>query len=259
MRTMVVIPTFNERENLGPLVEEVLAHEGYRVLVVDDDSPDGTGDLADEIATRSRGRVEVLHRKTNRGLGRAYVDGFRKALVSDVELICQMDGDLSHDPRYLPSLVNATSKYDVVIGSRYLSGISVVNWPLRRLILSTTANRYIRAVTGLAVRDCTSGFRCWTREALARIPLERVVSDGYAFMVEMVFEAARCGCRIGEVPIVFVERRKGTSKVSSGVLIESLLMPWRLRLRGALAFGREHRPPPRAQRPPSSRRHEREG
>jgi dolichol-phosphate mannosyltransferase len=173
----------------------------------------------------------VIHRVGKRGLGRSYVEGFGRALQRDVDLICQMDADFSHDPKYLPSLTAAAADCDLVVGSRYLNGISVVNWPLRRLILSTFANRYIRAVTGLAVRDCTGGFRCWRRDALGRIPLARIVSDGYSFMVEMLFEAARQHCRISEVPIVFVERRVGTSKLTSGVLAESVLMPWRLRLR----------------------------
>jgi dolichol-phosphate mannosyltransferase len=142
-----------------------------------------------------------------------------------------MDADWSHDPSYLPSLVEAAANHDVVIGSRYLNGVSVVNWPLQRIILSTFANRYVRAVTHLSPRDCTSGYRCWRREALAKLPLERVVSDGYAFLVEMLFEAARRGARIGEVPIIFVERRKGVSKLSTGIVFESLLTPWRLQFR----------------------------
>jgi dolichol-phosphate mannosyltransferase len=149
-----------------------------------------------------------------------------------VDVICQMDADLSHDPGYLPSLVAAATDHDVVIGSRYLQGISVVNWPLHRIVLSTFANRYIRFVTRLRASDCTSGFRCWRREALAKLPLDTMVSDGYAFLVEMLFDAYNRGCRIGEVPIIFVERRQGQSKLSSGVLLESIIMPWRLKLRG---------------------------
>ncbi len=234
MKVTVIIPTYNERENLPLLAREILARPEYSLMIVDDQSPDGTGELADGLAGECPGRVEVLHRTGKRGLGRSYVEGFRHALEQDVDLICQMDADFSHDPKYLPDLTGAAGAFDLVIGSRYLNGISVVNWPLQRLILSTFANRYIRAVTRLAVSDCTGGFRCWRREALARIPLERIVSDGYSFMVEMLFEAARHGCRIGEVPIVFVERRVGTSKLSSGVLLESAFMPWRLRLRGGL-------------------------
>jgi dolichol-phosphate mannosyltransferase len=231
MNVLVIIPTYNERDNLPGLVRAVLANDGYRVLVVDDASPDGTGALADELAREFAGRVDVLHRTGPRGLGRSYVDGLQHALKGSADLICQMDADWSHDPSYLPSLVEAAANHDVVIGSRYLNGVSVVNWPLQRIILSTFANRYVRAVTHLSPRDCTSGYRCWRREALAKLPLERVVSDGYAFLVEMLFEAARRGARIGEVPIIFVERRKGVSKLSTGIVFESLLTPWRLQFR----------------------------
>ena len=231
MRSLVVVPTYNERENLPLLVQGVLSHEAFRILVVDDGSPDGTGAVADSLAAAHPGRIEVMHRTGPRGLGRSYVDGLRHALRTDAELIFQMDADLSHNPEYLPALAAAAADYDVVIGSRYLTGVSVVNWPLRRIFLSTFANRYIRFVTQLTPTDCTSGFRCWRREALARIPLDRVASAGYAFLVEMLFRAAENGSRIGEVPIIFVERRQGQSKVSRAVLLESLATPWRLRLR----------------------------
>jgi dolichol-phosphate mannosyltransferase len=214
------------------LVRGVLAHDGFRVLVVDDASPDGTGAIADGLAAEFGGRVEVMHRTGQRGLGRSYVDGLRSAIARpDVDLVCQMDADLSHNPEYLPALTAAAADHDLVIGSRYLHGVSVVNWPLHRLFLSAFANRYIRAVTSLTPRDCTSGFRCWRREALAKLPLDRMVSDGYAFLVEMLFEANRHGCRIGEVPIIFVERRQGQSKISGSVLMESLVTPWRLLFR----------------------------
>jgi dolichol-phosphate mannosyltransferase len=232
MKALVVVPTYNERANLPILVPAVLAHEGFRMLIVDDGSPDGTGQVADELALRFPGRVEVMHRTGQRGLGRSYVDGLRRALETDADLICQMDADLSHGPEYLPALSAATAQFDVVIGSRYLHGVSVVNWPLHRIFLSTFANRYIKFVTRLSPKDCTSGFRCWRREALAKLPLETVVSDGYAFLIEMLFEASRRGARIGEVPIIFVERREGQSKVSKAVLLESLITPWRLTLRG---------------------------
>jgi dolichol-phosphate mannosyltransferase len=232
LNVLVVTPTYNERENLPLLARGVLAHEGYRMLIVDDGSPDGTGQIADELAREHPGRIEVLHRTGVRGLGRSYVDGLKMAIArQDVDLVCQMDADLSHDPAYLPSLADATADLDLVIGSRYLNGVSVVNWPLRRIFLSAFANRYIRTVTSLTAHDCTSGFRCWRREALARIPLDRLVSDGYAFLVEMLFEARRRNCRIGEVPIIFIERRQGQSKVSTAVLVESLITPWRLRFR----------------------------
>jgi dolichol-phosphate mannosyltransferase len=231
MNALVVVPTFNERENLPPLVRGVMAHDGFRMLIVDDNSPDGTGAVADQLATEYPGRIEVLHRTGERGLGRSYVDGLRRALQTDAELIFQMDADLSHDPAYLPALAQGAANYDVVIGSRYLNGVSVVNWPLHRIFLSAFANRYIRAVTRLSPTDCTSGFRCWRRDALSRIPLDRVASAGYAFLVEMLFRAAQNGSRIGEVPIIFVERRQGQSKVSGPVLLESLITPWRLRFR----------------------------
>jgi dolichol-phosphate mannosyltransferase len=177
--------------------------------------------------------VEVMHRTGKRGLGRSYIDGLRHALANtDAELICQMDADLSHNPEYLPALAAAAEHADVVIGSRYLNGVSVVNWPLHRIFLSTFANRYIRTVTGMSPTDCTSGFRCWRRETLQRLPLDAMVSDGYAFLVEMLFDAAQNGCRIAEVPIIFVERREGQSKMSSQVILESMFMPWRLKLRG---------------------------
>jgi dolichol-phosphate mannosyltransferase len=234
MNVLVVVPTYNERDNLPLLVRGVLAHPDCRLLVVDDGSPDGTGQLADELAAANPGRIEVMHRTGPRGLGRSYIDGLRHALAADgVDLICQMDADLSHDPAYLPALIAAAATSDLAIGSRYLNGISVVNWPLHRIMLSAFANRYIRLVTRLSASDCTSGFRCWRREALATLPLEAMVSDGYAFLVEMLFEAAARGYRIGEVPIIFVERRQGQSKLSTGVLLESLVMPWRLKLRGS--------------------------
>lgn len=232
MKVLVIVPTYNERENLPVLVRALVSRPDFHVLVVDDHSPDGTGEIADALAREFRGRVDVLHRTGRRGLGRSYRDGIRLALTTGADLICQMDADLSHDPQYLTAMVEAATRHDLVIGSRYLQGVSVVNWPLRRIFLSSFANAYIRTVTRLRVRDCTSGFRCWRRDALARIPLDRIVSDGYAFVVEMLFEAARNGSSIAEVPIIFIERRQGASKLSTGVLVESLITPWRLFLRG---------------------------
>lgn len=232
MTSLVVLPTYNERANLARVVSLILQHDGFRVLVVDDASPDGTGALADELAAGSGGRLEVMHRTGPRGLGRSYIDGLRRALASGADVICQMDADLSHDPKYLPDLVGALDRADLVIGSRYLGGVNVVNWPLHRVMLSAFANRYIRLITGLAARDCTSGFRAWRRDALARLRLDHAETNGYAFLTEMLYDAARLGCRIAEVPIVFVERQAGYSKVSSAVLAESLFTPWRLVARG---------------------------
>jgi dolichol-phosphate mannosyltransferase len=235
MTALVLIPTYNERENLPLIVAGVLAHPFTEILVIDDGSPDGTGALADALAKDHPGRVSVMHRTGARGLGRSYLDGFRAALGTQADFVCQMDADLSHDPKFLPALVAAAkSGGGLVIGSRYLPGGRVENWPLRRKMLSAFANTYIRTATGLRVRDCTSGYRCWRRESLATIPLEAIASDGYSFLVEVTFQAARAGVTIAEVPIVFVERRQGASKLSSGVLLESLVTPWRL----AAAHGR---------------------
>jgi dolichol-phosphate mannosyltransferase len=232
MNILIVTPTYNERDNLPVLAAGVLKHDGARLLVVDDGSPDGTGQIADRLALEHPGRVEVMHRTGPRGLGRSYVDGLLHAIQEGrADFICQMDADLSHNPEYLPDLVAAAAANDLAIGSRYLHGVSVVNWPLHRIFLSAFGNRYIRFITGLSASDCTSGYRCWRREALARMPIANMVSDGYSFLVEMLYEAKRRGFRITEVPIIFVERRLGQSKLSSNVLLESLMMPWRLVLR----------------------------
>jgi dolichol-phosphate mannosyltransferase len=231
MNALVMIPTYNERDNLPRIVPLVMQHDVH-LLVIDDGSPDGSGDLAEELARQYAGRMSVMHRTGRRGLGRSYVDGFRRALEMGVDVAVQMDADLSHDPAYLPALLEATARYDLALGSRYVQGISVVNWPLKRLILSTMGNRYVRAITGLPTKDCTAGYRAWRRSAIASLPLDRIASDGYSFQVETLYEAVRAGCRVVEVPIVFVERRQGQSKLSRGVVLESLLMPWRLRLRG---------------------------
>jgi len=230
---LILLPTYNERENLPTIAGLLLAQPNVRVLVIDDGSPDGSGALADELAARSGGRLSVLHRTGKRGLGRSYVDGMRAALHTDVDLVFQMDADLSHDPKYVPDLIAAAAHADITIGSRYLQGVSVVNWPLRRLMLSTFANWYVRTVTGMKVRDCTAGFRCWRRDAIARMPLDRITSDGYSFQVETLFLALEAGCSVAEVPIIFVERRIGASKISGGVIRESFWTPWRLVLRRA--------------------------
>ncbi len=233
-RVLVLLPTYNERENLPEVTGLLLAQPNVRVLVLDDGSPDGTGQIADELAAASGGRMTVMHRTGTRGLGRSYLDGMRAALATDAELVFQMDADLSHDPKYVPALVAASRDADVSIGSRYLQGVSVVNWPLRRLMLSTFANWYVRTVTGMKVRDCTAGFRCWRRAAIAKMPLGQITSDGYSFQVETLFLALEAGCTVVEVPIIFVERRVGASKISGGVIRESFWTPWRLVLRRLL-------------------------
>jgi len=201
------------------------------VLVVDDASPDGTADAAAVTAAASGGRASVLRRTGVRGFGRSYVDGMRMGLASDATHICQMDCDFSHDPSQLPRLLDASTSADLVIGSRYVPGGVLRNWPAHRRVLSRVANWYVRRITRLPVRDCTSGFRCWTRALLTRLPLDRIVSDGYAFQVEMTWEAMRAGAGIAEVPITFTERRLGRSKLSGRVIGESVLLPWRLAAR----------------------------
>jgi len=232
MKTLVLVPTYNERDNLPVLVKDLMAITGVSVMVLDDQSPDGTGAVADELAKQYPGRIQAVHRSGQRGLGVSYLEGFRRAIATDVDFVCQMDADLSHDPKYLPDLMAMAAKdADLVIGSRYLNGISVVNWPLRRIILSTFANFYIRTVTGLQLKDITTGYRCWRREALAALPLDRIVTEGYAFLLDVTFMAANAGLRIAESPIIFVERRQGASKLSTGVLVESVITPWKLILR----------------------------
>jgi dolichol-phosphate mannosyltransferase len=231
MRPLVLVPTYNERDNLPPLIGALLALDGLQVLVVDDNSPDGTAEAAATLAARSGGRVSVMRRSGPRGLGRSYIDGMTAALRTDATHICQMDADFSHDPADLPRLLAACDGGDLVIGSRYIPGGEVGNWAAHRVMLSTFANWYVRKITRLPVHDCTSGFRCWTRGLLARLPLDRIVSDGYAFLVETAWEAHVAGGRIVEVPITFVERREGRSKLSGRVIAESVILPWRLAAR----------------------------
>jgi len=228
VRPLVLVPTYNERDNLRPLVTALMAIAGLKVLIVDDNSPDGTADDGDALAAASSGRVSVMRRSGPRGLGRSYIDGMTAALRTDATHICQMDADFSHEPAAIPQLLAAAAGADLVIGSRYIPGGKLCNWPAHRVALSRFANWYVRAITRLPVHDCTSGFRCWTRSLLARLPLDHIVSDGYAFQVEMVWEAHSAGGRIREVPITFVERREGQSKMSGLVIMESVVLPWRL-------------------------------
>ena len=228
MRPLVIIPTYNERDNLPAIVEQLLAMPGLSVLVVDDASPDGTGSIADALAASSAGRLSVMHRSGARGLGRSYVDGMRYALTTAATHVCQMDADFSHDPAELPRLLDASGAADLVIGSRYVPGGTLRNWATHRVALSAFANRYVRAITRLPLHDCTAGFRCWRRELLARLPLGSIRSEGYAFQVEMAWDAYHAGGRITEVPITFVERRVGSSKISARIIAESAILPWRL-------------------------------
>lgn len=201
-----------------------------RVLVVDDGSPDGTGEIAERLAASFPGRIEVMHRGRRGGLGSAYIEGMQRALTYQTDLVAQMDADLSHDVRYLPALIAAAATADLAIGSRYVPGGGVSNWSRDRLILSRFANAYVRVVTGLPVRDATAGYRCWRRGTLLQLPLKELKSNGYSFQVEMVWETVRRGLRVVEVPIVFVERAQGRSKLNSATILESIWLPWRLRV-----------------------------
>jgi len=230
VRPLVIVPTYNERENLLKLLGRLLEIPNLRVLVVDDDSPDGTGIIADDLAASSDGRVSVLHRQGPRGLGRAYLDGIRDALRTDADVICQMDADLSHQPEQLRTMLDAAQHADLVIGSRYIPDGRIVNWPLRRRLLSAGANAYIRLICSIPARDCTSGFRCWKRERLVSLPLDKINSEGYAFLVELLYLAFSAGCVIAETPITFIERERGASKLRLSILVESAIVPWRLAL-----------------------------
>ncbi len=229
-RCLVVIPTYNERENLPRIVADVLAYLATDVLVVDDGSPDGTGAVADELAAADA-RVRVLHRAGKQGLGTAYIAGFRDAIARGYERVFEMDADFSHPPWDLPRLAMASLRADLVIGSRYVKGGSTVGWDLKRRLLSRSANLYARTILGTGVRDMTAGFRCYDVASLRRVDLGQVAAQGYAFQIEMVFRMKRIGARITEVPIHFVDRRVGQSKMSGGVAREALLLVPTLRFR----------------------------
>ncbi|HEX5818077.1 MAG TPA: polyprenol monophosphomannose synthase [Gemmatimonadales bacterium] len=229
-RALVVIPTYNERVNLPIIVPQVLEQDPrLEVLVVDDNSPDGTGRLADELA-EGNPRVHVLHRPNKEGLGRAYLAGFRWALECDFDLVLEMDADRSHDPKYLPALLAATQEAEVIIGSRYKNGVNVINWPMSRLLLSYFANKYAHWVTGLPLSDATGGFKCFRSVVLRSIDLDAVRSNGYAFQIEMSFRAWKKGFRLAEVPIVFTDRVEGQSKMSKKIVREAVWMVWWLRI-----------------------------
>lgn len=228
---LVVIPTYNEVENLPELIPTILEfEERFEVLVVDDNSPDGTARLVREMM-HTESRIHLIERKSKMGLGTAYVAGFRYALERQFDYIFEMDADFSHDPAELHNLFKKAQECDLVIGSRYISGVNVVNWPMRRLILSYSANLYTRIITGMPVRDATSGFKCFRREVLEHINLDAIHSNGYAFQIEMDFLAWKKGFRVCEIPIVFVDRRVGTSKMSKNIVYEAAWVVWKLKFR----------------------------
>jgi dolichol-phosphate mannosyltransferase len=234
-RIMVVIPTYNEADNLPTMVGELLAldHPGLEILVVDDNSPDGTGKIAEELVKRYPSRIHVMHRSGKLGLGTAYVTGFTYALEHSADLIIQMDADFSHSPSYIPELVEAAKEFDVVVGSRYVSGGSLdERWSWWRYLLSWWANSvYTRLILGVRVKDATAGFKCWRRATLEGIGLERVRSNGYVFQVEMAYLTEKLGYRFLELPIYFEDRRIGRSKMTGPVKIEAALRTWQIRWR----------------------------
>lgn len=229
-KALIIVPTYNERENIPSLISQVLDKDPrIEMLIVDDNSPDGTGDLVEGIG-RGEPRVHLLRRPGKMGLGTAYRDGFRWALARDYEYIFEMDADFSHDPRHLPEFLAVAQEADFVLGSRYLNGrVTVVNWPMKRLMLSYFANIYARVVTGMHLWDGTGGFKCFHRRVLAAIDLDKVRSNGYAFQIEMSFRAHHKGFRGKEIPIVFTDRTVGDSKMSGHIVREAILMVWRLR------------------------------
>ena len=235
MKTLVVIPTYNEKDNVTRLASTVLAqHADIQILFVDDNSPDGTGKIIDGLVS-GNDRIHVLHRTGKLGLGSAYREGFKSALSMGADYIIEMDADFSHDPGVLPDFLTAIQNSDLVIGSRDLNGVSVVNWPIRRLILSYFASVYTRWVTGLQLWDCTSGFKCFRRSALECVDLDKVRSDGYSFQIEMNYRCMEKGLKITEIPIIFIDRHAGSSKMSRKIVREAVLMVWKLRLQSVFS------------------------
>ena len=242
-KTLVVVPTYNERENLLPLAQRLLALPvPVDLLVVDDNSPDGTGKLADDMAAKLPA-IHVLHRTAKSGLGRAYIAGFRWAMERGYEYVFELDGDFSHNPDDIPMFLEAAKNADLVLGSRYLNGIRIINWPLSRLMLSKSAAKYVQIITGMRITDPTGGYKCFTRRALQTINLHEINSNGYSFQIEMTHRLWRQGMRIVEVPIIFTERAQGHSKMSGHIIQEALIMVWRLLFQNKLRR-RPAAPPP---------------
>ncbi len=229
-RGLVIMPTYNERENLPVIAKAVLEQDPrLDLLVVDDNSPDGTGELGDELAATNE-RLKLLHRPEKMGLGTAYIAGFKWALEKSYEYVFEMDADHSHDPRYLPDFLKEIQDNDLVLGSRYLRGVAVVNWPMSRLLLSWSANKYARLVTGVPMTDLTGGFKCYRRTVLEALDLDKVKSEGYSFQIEVTSRAWARKFRIKEIPIIFVDRTEGESKMNRRIIWEAVWMVWKIRL-----------------------------
>jgi dolichol-phosphate mannosyltransferase len=237
-RSLIIIPTYNEVDNVAKIIPEVLVQDdGFNVLIVDDNSPDGTAKLVREMQKNNQ-RIHLIERPSKRGLGTAYVAGFKYALEKGFDFIFEMDADFSHDPKSLVKLLAKAEAYDLVIGSRYISGVNVVNWPLSRLILSYSANLYTRIITGLPVRDATAGFKCYRRAVLESLDLDSITSNGYSFQIETNFLTWKKGFRVCEVPIVFIDRRAGVSKMSKHIVYEAAWMVWKLKLKSIFSKDR---------------------
>ena len=250
-KTVVVVPTYNERENLSPLVQKVLGLPvPVDLLIVDDNSPDGTGKLADELALKHPA-VHVLHRSEKNGLGRAYIAGFKWALEHGYDLTFELDGDFSHNPDDIPMFLEAAKGADLVLGSRYLNGIRIINWPLSRLMLSKSAAKYVQIVTGMPFTDPTGGYKCFHRRALEAIDLDGVRSNGYSFQIEMTHKLWRQGMKVVEVPIVFTDRFQGHSKMSGHIVREAFFMVWRLWFQNKMRRRPTGTPPGNGPPPPS--------
>lgn len=231
-KALIVLPTYNEKENIELITAKILETvPSLNILVVDDNSPDGTGQIADRLSAKDP-RIFTLHRKAKEGLGRAYLAGFRWGLDKGYDLLFEMDADFSHDPKYLPAMLQASEEADLVIGSRYVKGVNVVNWPMSRLLLSYCGNQYVRLVIGLPVNDATAGFKCFRRATLEALDFDAVGSSGYSFQIEVNYMCWKKGFRIREIPIVFVDRTLGTSKMSTGIVREALLLLWKLKILG---------------------------
>ena len=231
MKTLIIIPTYNELENLTKLLPEVLSKDdNINILIVDDNSPDGTSAFV-ENEMKKDDRIHLIRRESKQGLGTAYIAGFKYALQNDFELIFEMDADFSHDPGELSKFLAEVQNSDLVIGSRYITGVNVINWPMRRLLLSWFANWYTRIITGMPIHDATGGYKCFRRKVLESIDLNQVRSNGYAFQIEMNFKAWKKGFRLKEIPIIFVDRVKGKSKMSRKIVREAVTMVWKLRLK----------------------------
>jgi dolichol-phosphate mannosyltransferase len=231
MKTLIIVPTYNELENLPKLLPEVLSKDSnIDVLIIDDNSPDGTAAFV-ENEIKKNNRIHLIKRESKQGLGTAYIAGFKYALQKDYQLIFEMDADFSHDPNEIPRFLKEINTADVVLGSRYKNGVNVINWPMRRLLLSWFANFYTRLITGMPLHDATGGFKCFKREVLEAINFEHVKSNGYAFQIEMNFKAWKQGFRIKEIPIIFVDRVKGNSKMSKKIVREAVFMVWKLRFK----------------------------